>query len=172
MPRFQDLTGNKYYRLTVIKRIIKENSKRTYFLCKCDCGKEIICQPSDLKMGKTRSCGCLRKENAIEIGKKNVKHNQVGTRLYHILRDVKARCFNVKNKDYKNYGGRGITVCDEWKNSFQIFHDWAINNGYQENFTIDRIDNNGNYCPENCRWVDIYIQANNKRDNHKITFNG
>lgn len=93
-------------------------------------------------------------------------------RLYGIWTGIKGRTQNHNNKCYKNYGGRGITVCDEWENSYEAFRDWALANGYQDDLTIDRIDNDGNYCPENCRWVDRITQNNNRRSNHFITHNG
>lgn len=99
-----------------------------------------------------------------------VKHGKKNTRLYRIWLQMKNRCFNIRTNRYKDYGGRGITVCDEWKNDFTKFYDWSILNGYQENLTIDRIDNDGNYEPSNCRWVTVKIQNRNSRSNHLITF--
>lgn len=101
-----------------------------------------------------------------------LKHGQCGTRLYNIFRGMKKRCYNKNCKDFYKYGGRGITVCDEWKDSFQAFYDWSIANGYFDNLTIDRIDNNKGYSPDNCRWVDIKTQSNNTRKNVFLTYNG
>lgn len=102
----------------------------------------------------------------------SIKHGKRNTRLYGIWLQMKNRCFNTKTERYKDYGGRGITVCDEWKNDFTKFYDWSISNGYQENLTIDRIDNDGNYEPSNCRWVTVKTQNRNARSNHLITFKG
>jgi len=102
----------------------------------------------------------------------NYKHGGKGTRLYRIWLNMKNRCHNPKTPPFKNYGARGITVCDEWKDDFQAFHDWAMANGYADHLTIDRIDNDGNYCPENCRWTTPLVQGNNSRHNHMITYEG
>lgn len=100
------------------------------------------------------------------------KHHMCGTSLYNTWRNIHQKCFNENSTSYKYYGGRGIKVCDEWKSDFLIFHDWAYANGYCEGLTIDRIDNNGDYCPDNCRWVPMSVQANNKRTTRFLTFNG
>lgn len=172
MPKFIDLTGKRFGRIVVVKRIRKENSKKTFFKCLCDCGKEKIFQSSDLISGKIKSCGCWKSEHMKKLGKEQTKHGMTDSRLYHIWRGLRTRCNFDKSKDYNNYGGRGIKVCEEWKNSFQNFYDWAIKNGYQEHLTIDRKDVNGNYCPENCRWADMYTQTRNKRNTVNITING
>lgn len=99
-------------------------------------------------------------------------HGQRHTRIYSIYHDMKRRCYNPNRKNYKNYGAKGISVCNEWRDDFVSFYEWAIKNGYTDKLTIDRIDNNGNYCPENCRWVDRKIQNNNKSNNHLVTYNG
>ena len=167
-----DLTGERFGRLTVIRQIGKRNNRVTW-LCKCDCGNEKIVKGVDLKRGHVKSCGCLKKE----FVPKSKTHGKRSTRLYTIWNMMKQRCENPKSKSYKNYGGRGIRVCNEWKNNFQSFYDWAINNGYNENLngndcTIDRISVNGNYEPTNCRWVNKKFQANNKRNNHFISYRG
>ena len=170
--RFIDLTGKRFGRIVVIERTRKEHSKKTFFRCICDCGKEKTFQSSDLIRGKIKSCGCWKAEHMKKLGKEHITHGMTDSRLYHIWRGLRTRCNFDKSKDYNNYGGRGINVCEEWKNSFQNFYDWAIKNGYQEHLTIDRIDVNGNYCPENCRWADIDTQARNKRNTVNITING
>lgn len=104
--------------------------------------------------------------------KDNLKHGMYGTRLYEIWRGIKKRCYLKTHIHYKNYGGRGIIMCDEWKNDFKIFYDWSKNNGYKDKLTIDRINNNGNYCPENCRWITIKEQGLNKRTNVFLIYNG
>lgn len=175
MSNFQNLVGKKFNKLTVIKYIGKTNDGHSFWECKCDCGK--ICKKNsrNLKSGNTKSCGCYKK-----ICKKlNAKYNySVNRSLYRCWGAMKNRCFNEMDKHYIYYGGRGIKVCDEWKDSFENFYNWSIANGYKEEklpsgrnkWTIDRIGNNGNYCPENCRWVDKYVQSNNKRNNRFITY--
>lgn len=167
MGKFIDLTGQKFGMWTVIKRA--ENTKRGQprWVCRCDCGNVATVQGCSLKSGKSRNCGCVRKEKF-----NNAKHKQSYTRLYHIWTAMKERCFNENNNAYKHYGGRGITVCDEWLNDFQAFYNWAMANGYKDDLTIDRIDSNGNYEPSNCRWVTQKEQCNNTRRNVVIEFNG
>lgn len=174
MGKFIDLTGQKFGRLTVIARAenhIQTNGQRkTQWLCQCECGKKIIIKASDLKSGHTRSCGCLRIE-------KITKHGLIGTRIYIIWHNIKQRCYNPKDSNYKNYGSRGIIMCDEWLKDFKSFYDWAKAHGYDENTkrgecTIDRIDVNGNYEPSNCRFVNMKVQQCNKTNNHLIIYNG
>ena len=173
-----DLTGQVYGRLTVIKRvddyISPSGDRKVQWLCKCKCGKEVIVTGNNLRKGNSKSCGCYNRELLAKI---NLTHNASNTRLYHIWTCMKDRCYNPKNKKYKDYGGRGIIICDEWINDFEAFANWAYDNGYIENVsrgecTIDRIDVNGNYCQQNCRWVNQKVQTNNKRNNHYITYNG
>jgi len=175
-------TGEKFGRLTVIKldhiqEYISPNdviSNKEYYLCKCDCGNECIILKKSLKLGYTKSCGCFRKEIAKKEAEK-IKHGLIKTRLYNIFSCIKTRCYNKKHNYFNNYGGRGITICDEWlnkKNGFITFYNWAMDNGYQENLTIDRIDNNGNYNPDNCRWIIHKEQCRNQSSNVNITYNG
>lgn len=177
MGKTVDLTGNRFGRLTVIKPdgfyYSPKGRKETLWLCRCDCGNEIKTRSCNL--GRyTNSCGCLRKE----ITSKNYKiHGKTGSRLYRIWMRMKQCCYNPNNPNYKHYGGRGITVCKEWKDDFQAFYDWAIASGYDYNAefgecTIDRIDVNGNYEPSNCRWTNVDIQSRNKRSNITIEFRG
>lgn len=235
MGKFQDLTGQKFGRLTVIKLAGKEKYGTYRWLCKCECGNEVEVRASSLKNGNTKSCGCYYLEKikqpkidltgkkfgrltvleyagnlkwkcqcecgtikiiygeALRIGAtiscgcyqkeiasnlhNNLIHGKTGTRLYYIWHNIKCRCYRKNDKNYKNYGNRGIKMCDEWKNNFQSFYDWATLNGYNPNAkrgecTIDRIDNNKGYCPENCRFVNNDIQANNKTNNHYLSYNG
>lgn len=171
MSKFIDLTGEKFGRLTVIKRKGYSKSKKTQWLCKCDCGNFKIINGSDLKSNKTRSCGCLRKEKAIIVAKStNLKHNMTHSRPYRIWSSIKSRCYYKNNIAFKNYGGRGIKICDEWRNNFEKFYEWAIENGYKDNLTIDRINNDGDYEPSNCRWISMQKQENNRRNNRIIIY--
>lgn len=167
LPKFVDLTGNRYGRLSIIKRA-ENKDKRTMWLCKCDCGNEKIIGGKDITSGKTKSCGCMTREITI---KNNTKHNLSGTRLYSIWNGMIGRCYRKKNSEYKNYGGRGISICKEWKDDFVKFYNWANNNGYMDTLSIDRIDVNGNYEPTNCKWANQIQQMNNTRVNHSITIN-
>lgn len=157
MPAFQDLTGKKFGRLTAIKRDFTK--KRTAWLCKCECGNTKIVTSTHLKSGLTKSCGCLQKERAIEA---KTKHKQSSTSLYHRWKAIKQRCHNPNNKRYYQYGGRGIKMCDEWRNDFLTFEKWAYDNGYKEELTLDRIDNDKGYAPSNCRWTSYTEQARNR----------
>lgn len=161
----QDLTGNKFHRLTVLGFIRKDRHYNSYWLCRCDCGNETAVTAGRLRSGHTKSCGCYSIEKAKETCiKRNTTHGLSEHRLYNIWCNMKERCFNPNNPDYiKWYGSRGITICDEWKNSFQSFYDWAINNGYSDELSIDRKDVNGNYEPGNCRWATAKEQVKNQR---------
>ncbi len=173
MARYTDLTGQRFGRLVVIRYLYTEQHRRTaVWLCKCSCGKETRVRTDSLTGGKTQSCGCLQSENAFNIGKDNIKHGLIHHRLYRIYNGMKARCLKPTSQAYKNYGGRGISICEEWEKSFQNFYDWAINNGYKPELSIDRIDNNGDYCPKNCRWANSKTQARNSRTGHFLTYNG
>lgn len=160
--------GYRIGKLVVVEYLGLNENKRNIWKCRCDCGNEKIYMTSQLTNGKTKSCGCSHHE----IGKYLRKYNDRDRKLYYRWTLIKQRCNNPNNKRYKDYGGRGITICNEWNNDFYSFRDWAISNGYEENLTIDRIDNNKGYSPDNCRWVTNKQQANNKRTNRYITIDG
>ena len=168
MPKLRDLTGQRFGRLTVIDRA-ENNGKKVMWRCRCACGKEIVTRGYNLTSGGSKSCGCY---NRSQSAKAHTKHGQTNTRLHRIWRKIKSRCTSPTNSSYKNYGGRGITVCAEWMESFEAFRDWSMSNGYRDDLTIDRENVNGPYSPDNCRWITNQQQQNNRRDNHYITFNG
>lgn len=175
MPRkgeYQDLTGKKFNRLTVIRYSCTTTNRRTMWVCRCDCGKELIVYSGHLKNGHTKSCGCFNKER---IGELNKKTGMTRTKLYYTYRNILNRCYRENVSSHKYYGDRNILVCPEWldkENGFENFMKWALSNGYQEGLSIDRIDNYKGYSPDNCRWVDNYVQANNKRHNYYLKING
>ena len=169
----KDITGQRFGRLVAVRKHHSEydktkNCSQNFWLFRCDCGKEKVINKQSVIRGLTTSCGCYAIE---ERNKANSTHKMSKTRLYRCWQDMKNRCYNPSRKKYEIYGGRGIIVCSEWKNSFENFSDWSLRNGYKEGLSIDRIDVNGNYCPENCRWTTMKEQNNNRRNNHKITIN-
>lgn len=159
-----NLVGMKFGRLTVVSLSSdRGNGKKpvTKWNCVCECGNKVVVTTNALKTGHTVSCGC-----------KKIKHHRANKeRLYQTWCNMRNRCRNKNRPDWKRYGGKGITICPEW-DDYAVFREWALSNGYNDNLTIDRIDSNGNYCPENCRWVDYKVQANNISRNHIIEYQG
>ena len=165
----KDIVGQKFGRLTVVKRVEKpkeSNRRDAFWLCICECGNEKVVAGYYLRSGTTKSCGCynidnLKSRKGVKYGG---KHGMYNSRIYKNYHAIKARCFNTNNEHYDIYGGRGITICDEWlgEKGFENFYDWAIKNGYSDALTIDRIDVDGNYEPSNCRWADKSVQGFNR----------
>lgn len=158
---FKDLTGQRFGKLVAVQKVDtpQKKDKHAYWLCLCDCGRSTVVASHRLRGGDTFSCGCLMNGKSY-------------TRLYQLWKGMKNRCYTKSETAYKHYGGRGIKICDEWKNDFQAFHDWSMENGYSDELSIDRIDVNGDYEPSNCRWSTKKEQANNTRRNHILNFNG
>lgn len=163
-----DLTGQRFGRLTVIG-IDDRNTKKTFYYCQCDCGEIKSVRSDSLICGAIRSCGCMKKEQDRKNLAANHSHKMSKTRPYEIWQGMKGRCYNPHDARYDRYGGRGITVCDEWKEDFSVFYEWALQNGYSDDLTIDRIDNDKGYFPDNCRWASQQEQSRNRGSNVKIT---
>lgn len=169
MGKEKDLTGQRFGKLIALERTDKKRGNLTFWKCQCDCGNISIVQTGHLTNGHTQSCGCLQKERA---RKAHTTHGKANERITKIWYGIRKRCYNPNSIYYSNYGGRGISMCDEWRSDFQSFYEWAMSHGYEEHLTIDRIDVNGNYCPENCRWITNEEQQNNRRTSHLLTYNG
>ena len=158
--RTPDFTGRKFGKLTVLRKITSNGGHGALWECQCDCGEKTIARHDDLKTGHKKSCGCYGKS-----GESHIRHGKTNTRIHRIWNAMKQRCTNPNFKQWKDYGGRGITVCDEWsrKNGFDNFYEWAISHGYRDDLEIDRIDNDGNYEPNNCRFVTHKENMNNRK---------
>lgn len=175
-----DITGQTYGRLTAVElaelRPQKNGKHLAHWLCKCTCGNTVVVSVTALRCGNTKSCGCLSSEKTAERNKKSAKHmaraNGKSERLYRIWCGIKGRCYNQSDDAFEDYGARGITMCDEWKSDYAAFKTWAINSGYKNELSIDRVDNNAGYTPCNCRWATPKQQANNRRNNILVEYNG
>ena len=170
MINFEDLTGHRFGNLTVAERVGTDKTINVFWICKCDCGNTTLpVTASALKSGFVEDCGhCVKSQAKKHYPKITAKK----TRLYNTWCAMKVRCYNQDSEKFNRYGGRGITVCEEWKNSFQAFYEWAMSHGYSDELTIDRIDNDGNYEPSNCRWITNKEQQNNRSNNKLISYNG
>jgi len=170
MSNLKDLTGMKFGRLTVIERV-ENKGKRACWKCRCDCGNDVIVDASALNHNLTTSCGCQKRERIIKY---STKHGMCGTKIYRTWQNMLARCLEKGNRAYKHYGGRGISVYPAWINNFQAFYDYVsqLEHYGEEGYTLDRIDNNGNYEPNNLRWADRKTQTRNQRSNHIVEYKG
>lgn len=166
MSKFIDISGKRYNDLTVIERMKNANGGVVVWKCLCDCGNTTIVRGSNLKNGSVKSCGCRIYKSH------NTTHNMSKTRIYREWASIKSRCYNKNLKSYKDYGGRGIKVCDDWIKSFESFRDWAYKNGYSDELTIERKDLNGDYCPSNCMWIPFNEQQQNRRICYSFEHNG
>lgn len=169
MSASPDLIGKKFFSLTVLKKLSVDKHRETCWLCKCDCGNTYIAKSYGLTHGVTK---CCRECTIKKIGEANVKYGKYSKSLYHAYTNMKTRCGNPNYCLYHRYGGRGIKICEEWENSFGAFLEWSLKNGYSDELTLDRINNNGDYCPENCRWTTRVKQSNNRSTNRMVTING
>lgn len=169
MSKLIDLTEQRFGMLTVKEFAGLNKHKQAKWKCLCDCGNTKVIASNNLRRGLIVSCGCYKDENSKHI---HVTHGHSKTRLYKIWQGIKRRCYNSNEIRYKNYGGKGIKMFEEWKNDFSIFEEWALNNGYEDDLTIDRIDLSKDYDPSNCRWATIEQQANNKSNNVFVEVNG
>lgn len=163
--------GKKSGRLTVVSYYGK-SYKGNMWNCTCECGQTLTVATKDINSQNIKSCGCLKSDVLTKRNKGMATHNKTNTRLYRIWGNIKDRCYNENSKDYINYGSRGITICEEWLINFESFYNWSMENGYKEDLTIDRINNDLGYSPDNCRWVSMKIQINNTRKNINITIGG
>lgn len=176
MGKVKDLTGQRFGRWTAIECTGRNKSGGAMWLCRCDCGTVRVIDGRSLRDGTSKSCGCLSKELS-KNRKTNYKHGGKSDRLYGVWNGIKDRCYNPKSKHYHRYGGRGITMCDQWRYDYTAFRDWALAYGYDPTakkyqYTIDRIDNDAGYSPDNCRIVSQKVQCSNKGNNHFLTYNG
>lgn len=168
-----NLTGKRFGRLVVVEKstphISPCGTRSTMWLCRCDCGNEVTAFAQNLVRGSTRSCGCYNNEARSNRSK---THGETETRLYGIWCGMKRRCHNESDPKYPQYGMRGIVVCDEWRASYEAFRDWSVAHGYDDGLTIDRIDNEKGYDPDNCRWTTAIVQANNRRSTFFVAHDG
>lgn len=160
-----DITGEKFGRLTAISPVGKDKRGNVLWLCKCDCGNECKRPVSELRKRNNHSCGCSGREHLRKMSDGNITHGKTGSRLYGSYKAMMSRCYRAKDIHFHAYGGRGITVCEEWKNNSKAFIDWALCNGYSDNLTLERINVNGNYEPHNCTWIPMKEQYKNKQSN-------
>ena len=166
MSKLIDVTGKKFNMLTVVERLENTSDGGSVWLCRCECGTLTKVRGKNLKNGAVKSCGCLKNKPTTQT------HGMSKTSIYKIWAGMKSRCSYEKSCSFSRYGGRGIKVCDEWKNSFESFYTWSLDNGYKKGLSIERVNNNGDYCPENCKWVSQKEQCLNRRTNIVYKYKG
>jgi hypothetical protein len=175
MGRYVDQTGKTFGRLTCLSRVGTDPQERSLWLCECSCGNKKVIVLPNLTSGVTKSCGCLQREVSRKRNtthSKSVDSNGNAPRLYGIWRNMKQRCYNPKATKFEIYGGRGISVCDDWRFDYMKFHVWSMSNGYADHLSIDRIEGDDGYYPENCRWISVSRQNMNKNNNRFVVYNG
>lgn len=160
----RNLVGQTFGKLTVLESCGKGADRHYVSKVKCECGRVYLVPDTELLHGRRTQCR--------KCGASNKTHGMTSTRLFAIWQSMKQRCSDKRSQHYMDYGGRGISVCEEWTGNFEAFYDWAMANGYEDHLTIDRTDTNGNYEPSNCRWADMKAQANNKRNNRRVVYGG
>lgn len=165
-----DMTHHKFNGCEVLERNGSDKHSRAMWKVLCHCGRTFTTLGNSIRYNRVASCGCTRLEKTKSMGESNKTHGDTLTRLYNTWKDMKARCQNGNHKSYKYYGDRGIGICDEWISSYQKFKEWALDNGYEESLTLDRIDVNGNYTPGNCRWATMKKQGRNRRNNKMMIY--
>jgi hypothetical protein len=169
----KDLTDMRFGRLICLQPVGRDPLTRcVMWLCQCDCGSQTTVRSQRLLIGNTRSCGCLHRDQRIEQCKSRATHGATRSSLHSRWMHIRERCHDPHSKAFKHYGGRGIRVCQEWREDFTSFRDWAMANGYRDDLTIERIDNDGNYEPGNCKWIPLADQGRNKRNNHILSHAG
>lgn len=172
-----NIIGQVFNRLEVVEYHGRNKFRESVWTCKCTCGNTVVASTNSLRSGNTKSCGCFQKEKASENGAKSAtthglsRSNKKKTRLFRIWSGIKSRCFNTNVREYKSYGGCGITICNEWL-QFEIFHKWAFENGYSDILTIERKDVNDDYCPSNCYWIPLSDQSKNRTTSKFLTVDG
>ena len=168
MGKHINLSGKQFGRLVVKNEFVLTKDGRRKWLCECSCGRKVYVTTNNLTSGHTKSCGCWNEEVRV---KNKTKHGMSKSRIYKIWENMKSRCECESRDCYKDYGGRGISLCEEW-HDFRKFMEWAMEIGYRENLSIDRINNDGDYCPKNCRWTTMKVQGNNTRACKRISVLG
>lgn len=168
MAELIDISGMEFERCVALKHVSGGRCGAKY-LFRCECGKQFVARSNDVRKGRVKSCGCV---NRREVKEKTTKHGFYKHPIYQAWSHIKQRCYNPNCKEYEHYGGRGITMCDDWLNNPVEFINWSFDNGWEKGLTIDRIDNDKGYYPDNCRWVSMEVQENNKSDNHYYLYNG
>lgn len=167
-PRIEIKANDRFGRLVVIRELLPMGNGRL-FECLCDCGKSTPVSLKSLRNAGTKSCGCLQREHAKRV---NRSHGLYKSRLHSIWMNMKQRCYNINAPHYPNYGGKGVSICDQWRNDFKAFYDWAVSSGYEDHLTIDRKDFKGDYEPSNCRWITLQEQNLNTSRSRNVTYSG